>query len=339
MKNVLVTGGTGFLGAHLIQSLIQKGDKVTALRRASSRMDLVKEFEAEVKWIEGDVNDVFSLEDAMEGVSQVYHVAGMVSFDPRDKEKLLKVNVEGTANVVNVALEKGIKKLVYVSSIAALGRKKNTNVINEDAEWEDSDLNSNYAISKFKAECEVWRGMAEGLKAVVINPSVIVGPGYWNEPGSSALFTKIWEGLPFYPDGVTGFVDVRDVTVAMIELMNSDITEERFVLNGDNLSWKNFFGKVASELSKKAPTKTASPFAIEIAWRMEWIRSRITGKRPLITRETALSSSHKFYYDNSKIIEFVPDFVFTPLDNTIEDTAQSFLESFPKGISFGKLIK
>jgi len=221
-KITFVTGGTGFVGAYLLRYLVQEGVRVRALRRADSPMDLVAEIADKVEWVEGDILDVPFLETAMEGVDNVYHCAATVSFDPRDREHMMKVNIEGTANIVNICLSLNIRRLLHVSSIAALGREADTPHVNEAAKWSDSPLNSNYAISKFKAECEVWRGMAEGLDVVVVNPSVIVGSGYW-EKGSSALFKTIGKGMKYYPAGGTGFVDVRDVARASIGLMNSDI--------------------------------------------------------------------------------------------------------------------
>lgn len=261
---------------------------------------------------------------------QVYHCAGAVSFDPADRQRLYKVNVEGTANIVNIALDEGVEKFVHMSSIAALGRTEKEKNKSENSDWEDSPLNSHYAISKFKGEAEVWRGIEEGLNAVIVNPSVILGPGYWKD-GSAALFFTVWKGLSMYPAGGSGFVDVNDVVNAMIRLMNSDIQAERFVLNGENLSWQEVFTSIAQTLGKTPPRKKFSPFLGQVAWRVEWLRSRITGYRPLITRETVISSAHRFYYDNSKLLKAFPDFKYTPIADTIKRTGEIFLRTRDEG--------
>jgi len=257
-KQVLVTGGTGFLGAYLLAYLVKKGYQIKAIKRKTSSMDLVKNIQHKIEWLEGDILDTPFLETAMKGVQQVYHAAAIVSFDPRDAAFMLKVNAEGTANLVNAALYEGVEKLVHVSSIAALGRKEFQPNINETAQWENSKENSNYAISKFKAECEVWRGMQEGLKIAILNPSVIIGAGNWKQ-GSCQLIQKVAKGLQFYPKGSTGFVDVRDVARAAILLMESDISGERYILNGANWSYQKFFTQTALALNQTLQT-TATAF-------------------------------------------------------------------------------
>lgn len=331
-KQILVTGGTGFLGAHLLFDLVKQGHKVRALRRASSPMELVNPFAKQIEWVDGDILDVGSLAEAMSGVQQVYHCAGMVSFMPQDKYKLLKVNVEGTANVVNIALDEGVEKLVHVSSIAALGRKSpdgnsvqhTAMTIDETTEWEQSKLNSNYAISKFKGECEVWRGIAEGLNAVIVNPSVIMGNGFWDE-GSAKLVQRVDSGLKYYTNGITGFVDVRDVSAAMIQLMASDISNERYILNAENWSYKDVFTKLALFLGKTPPQREASAFAANMAWRLEKVRSMLTGARPLLTEETVRTAQHKFNYDNTKLLKALPGFTFTPVEATFKRACEHYL--------------
>jgi len=329
-KITFVTGGTGFVGAYLLRYLIREGVRVRALRRTDSPMDLVAKIADKVEWVEGDILDVPSLEAAMQGVDNVYHCAATVSFDPRDRKHMMKVNIEGTANVVNLCLSLNIRRLLHVSSIAALGREVDTPHVNETAKWSDSSLNSNYAVSKFKAECEVWRGMAEGLDMVVVNPTVIVGSGYW-EKGSAALFRTIGKGMKHYPAGGTGFVDVRDVARASIELMNSDISGERFILNSENMSWRDFMALTATQLQVPPPTQLIKGLPLEIFWRLEWLRSHLLGIKPILTRETVQSTTHTFYFDNAKIREAI-GFQFLPVVATVHETAAQFLETYPKGI-------
>ncbi len=319
-KKVLVTGGTGFLGSYLVRQLIEKGYRVRVLKRSTSSLTLLEEVKDKVEWIDGDILDVISLEDAMQGIDQVYHCAAIVTFDPRRVNEMMQTNVEGTANVVNAALYEGIEKMVYVSSIAAIGRNKNVQQINEKSKWERSKENSNYAISKFLAEQEVWRGMAEGLDMAIVNPAVIIGSGYWNQT-TVRLFKQVWDGLKFYPVGGTGFVDVRDVARMCLQLMESEILHERIIANGSNCSYRHFFSSIATALGKKVPYIQVTPLLQQIAWRLEWIRSKVTGASPLVTRESARQSARTYIYENDKSLELL-HFEYTPLLQTIEETSK-----------------
>lgn len=334
-KNILVTGGTGFVGSYILRYLVDAGATVRAFKRSTSPMDLVDDIKDQIEWVEGDILDVPFIEEAMDGIDYVYHAAAMISFNPKEAAQMLKVNGEGTANIVNAALYKGIKKLVHVSSIAALGRKEHQPNINEQAQWENSKENSNYAISKFKAECEVWRGMQEGLNIAIINPSVILGAGYWDQ-GSCKLFGKANKGMQYYPSGSTGFVDVRDVARAAIQLMDSDIVGERYIVNGENLMYKEFFAMTAEALNKQAPSKQAPAWLVNILWRLEWGRSKLFRSAPLLTRETARTAMSTYYYHNNKIKKDM-DFEFTPIARSIQETAQLFKESQQQKRNYAKL--
>lgn len=329
-KTILVTGGTGFLGSYLLRYLVRAGyTRVRALRRATSHLDLVAEVADQIEWVEGDVLDVFSLEDAMQGVQQVYHSAAVVSFDGRDYTRMRQVNVEGTANVVNAALAANVEKLVHVSSIAALGRGKNQSVLTEESKWERSKHNSEYAISKYLAENEAWRGMVEGLNVAVVNPSVILGSGRWAE-GTCKLFKMGWQQFPFYTKGTTGFVDVRDVARFIVQLMESEVTGERYILNGENLTYQTVMNEIAINLNKKPPTILIHSFLQQFAWRMEWLRSRLTATRPLVTRETAAASVRSYFYQNDKSRrEF--DFAYTPIQETIAETCRQLRKAAGEG--------
>ncbi|RAJ85431.1 nucleoside-diphosphate-sugar epimerase [Chitinophaga dinghuensis] len=319
---ILVTGGTGLLGSHLIRSLVEAGKPVRAIYRKAPAAQL-QDIHHKIEWVEGDILDVVGLEEVMEGIRQVYHCAGMVSFTPGNNG-LRKVNVEGTANVVNCALDAGVEKLVHVSSVAALGRAKDGQHITEESEWVPSKHNSQYAVSKFDGELEVWRGIAEGLPAVVVNPSIILGSGFW-EDGSSAIFKNVYKEFPYYTRGVNGFVDVRDVAKAMMMLMDAPVTGERFILSADNWSYKDLFTSMANALHRKPPVKEATPFMTGLVWRVEKIKHMLGGKSPLITKETAHTAQLKVFYDNKKIQQFLPAFHFRSLATTIEETCQDFL--------------
>ena len=324
---ILVTGGTGLVGSHLLQALVKEGKNVRAIRRASSDMgmsrkvfdlyspDPEKDFSL-IEWVEADIMDIFSLEEAMEGVEDVYHCAAIVSFLPEDRKRLMQINTGGTANVVNAALEKKIRKLCHVSSIAALGRPENqADLIDEELVWKTSKNNSIYAVSKYGAEREVWRGTAEGLNAVIVNPSIILGFAATSK-GSSRIFSTIWEGLKFYPPGINGFVDVRDVVRAMILLMNSDICNERFILSIESIEYKKLFDLISAEMGKPVPRLKVSPIMSGFAWRLEKLRSMVTGIKPLITRETARTATQQYNYSNEKIKKEL-GFEFTPIEETI----------------------
>ncbi len=338
-KRILITGATGFVGSYLTRLLVKEGYKnIVCLKRPTSRMDLVAEVQDKVTWAEGDILDVPFLENILRGhqIEQIYHCAAVVSFDPRDREEMYQINVVGTENVVNAALEVGIEKLIYTSSIAAIGRVEHQEWVRETNKWQRSPLNSHYAISKFQAEQEVWRGVAEGLTAAMVNPTVILGSQFW-EQGTGRLFDQVGRGLRFYTEGSTGYVDVRDVVTFMVELMNSPIENQRFILNGENMAYKTMFEKIALVLNKKPANIAVTPFLRQLAWRVEWLKSKFTGKRPLITKETARASATTFYFDNKKSLTAFPDFKYSDISTTIEETAQQFLESQQKGLPFAAL--
>lgn len=337
---ILVTGGTGLLGSHLLYDLVKSGKKVRALKRSSSKLsDVQRTFyyytkDAEqlfsaIEWVDGDVLDIFSLLDAMEGVDEVYHCAAIVSFSKKNQEELLKVNIDGTANVVNAALEKGIKKFCHVSSIATLGKAEGENEISEDTFWKSSPENTLYSISKYGAEREVWRGVQEGLNAIVVNPSIIIGPGNWKK-GSSNLFHTAYNGNKYYTHGATGFVDVRDVAKAMIDLMESTIKNERFIISSENIPYQYFFDLVHKDLGIRKPYLKAGKTLSEIIWRIEKVRSFITGLDPLITKETARTAHKKSSFSNKKIRELL-GFNFIPMEQSIKDTCKLFLQDMQSG--------
>ena len=246
----------------------------------------------------------------------ILHCAAIVSFHPSDVGLLKKVNIEGTANVLNVALSSGVRKVGYISSIAALGRHSTEGMINEDCHFTPTRIDSNYALSKYYAEQEVWRASQEGLDIVIINPSFILGPGDWTK-GSSQIFQRIHKGLKFYTPGSTGYVDVVDVAKILIFLLFSDIKNERFIVNGVNLKYRDMFDRIAVGFGKPKATIKVSPLLKEIAWRLEGIRSFISGKNPLITKETANSAMTNSSYSTEKIIKSI-GFIFTDIDTTIK---------------------
>jgi nucleoside-diphosphate-sugar epimerase len=326
---VLVTGATGFVGAYLLRALLKKGIPFRALRRKTSATTLLQDIGQNIEWAEADVLDLGALEDAFEGITHVVHCAALVSFHPSDAAKMMKINVEGTANVVNLCLDNGVKKLVHVSSIAALGRSPERRHLDETCKWVESRDNSRYAVSKYRAEMEVQRGIAEGLQAAIVNPSVIVGSRDWEE-GMAGFFKKIDEGLKFCPCGGSGFVDVRDVVDFMLLLLESDLSGERYVLNAVNLRHREFFDKIARELGVPSPPVTVGPLLAEVAWRVEWLKEKILGVKPLATRESARASVTNYTYGNEKS-RTVFDFKYRDFDETLRETARQYLEAKKEG--------
>jgi nucleoside-diphosphate-sugar epimerase len=322
---ILVTGGTGLVGSELIKQLIAQGKPVKAIFRSNISGHLSEEENKKVEWAKGDIADMFSLEDAMRGIQQVYHCAAIVSFNPKKREELFNTNVEGTANVVNACLTCGIQKLVHVSSVSALGRIRKGDTVTEASQWSEETNNSAYGKSKYYAELEVYRGIAEGLKAVVINPTIILGFANWND-GSSAIFKKAYEDFPWYTNGITGFVDVRDVATAMIQLMDSDISGEKFILCAENRTYRDMFSMAANGFGKKPPHREAKKWMGAILWRLDKLKSILTGSNPLLTKETTRTAQAKVYFDNSKILTALPFFQFRKMEDTIKDTCAIYLE-------------
>ena len=307
---VLVTGGTGLVGAHLLLHLVENGDTVRAIYRNAKTIQKTKSLFSlykkaslfdKIEWIQADITDVPSLEIAFENIEYVYHCAALISFNPKDEDVLRKTNIEGTANIVNFCIAKNIQKLCFVSSIAALGDlKENEKTITEETEWNPEKPHSDYAISKYGAEMEIWRGQQEGLNSVIINPGVILGPRIW-EQGSGILFKKIKKGLPFYTKGMTGFIAVTDVVRIAVKLMKSEAKNERFTLIAQNIVFRDLFNSIAEALNAKRPAIYASPFLIEIFWRIDWLLSTIFRWKRKLDRATAKSSYSKNLYSNEKI--------------------------------------
>lgn len=339
---IFITGCTGLVGSHLVAELINRQrttdngrqtlSTIKLLCRKNSDLSLfhkvlkrygIDELPDFIKFVYGDILDYDILEEAMHVVDEVYHCAAVVSFDPTDKNSLMRVNMEGTKNMVNAALHCGVKKFCHVSSIAALGRALEGEAINEESPWTHSKNNSVYSNSKHQGEMEVWRGIAEGLNATIVNPSLILGAGKWNS-GSCELFNTIAKGFPFYTTGINGFVDVKDVVRAMIALMENDKFGQRYCLNGTLISYKDLFTMMADNLKVKAPYIKVGKFLSEIAWRVFWLIGKIKGKKPLITKETARTSTRKYSYSSAKIINEL-NFRFTPIEQSVKEICDIYM--------------
>lgn len=319
---ILVTGGTGFLGSTLIKLLIDEGNAVLAIKREHSEIPETLRSSSLVQWLTADITDYFALADAFEGVTQVYHCAAKVSYQKEDWAAMLHTNIEGTRHIVNLCLERGVR-LVHVSSIAALGSPLHGELTSEQSKWDDGARHSKYALSKYESEMDVWRGIMEGLDAVIINPSVIMGVGC-GDKGSGTIFNLVQKGMKIYPPGTVGIVDVEDVANIMILLMNNRaISGERFVLNSENLSNKNLLERIAKLLGKPAPTIKARPFMLSIAWRIAKVIAFFKGERPALTRETAKAAASKLAYSNKKVTD-TTGYCFKPIDLTLKEMTIDF---------------
>lgn len=345
---IFITGCTGLVGSHLVASLVNRQQStdnsrdvipvaskeiIKLLCRKNSDLSLLKrvlsrygfdEIPDKIEFVYGDVTDYDILEEAMRDVDEVYHCAAVVSFDPSDKDNLMQVNVEGTKNMVNAALHCGVKKFCHVSSIAALGRALEGEPIDEESPWTHSKNNSVYANSKHGGEMEVWRGIAEGLNATIVNPSLILGAGRWDS-SSCELFHTIAKGFPFYTEGINGFVDVKDVVRAMMTLMENNRFGQRYCLNGALISYKELFSLMAENFNVKAPHIKVGKNLSEVAWRVFWLIGKIQGKKPLITKETARTSTRRYSYSSAKILKEL-DFRYTPIEQSVKEICEIYMK-------------
>ncbi len=330
----LVTGATGFIGSHVLYRLAKLNRPVRALYRNTEKIKHVKrvfgymdhaasELLDRITWVQGDVSDYQFVMDCMKDVSWVYHVAGLVSHTRKGVRAMEQVNVKGTENIVNACLEQNAGKLCHVSSIAALGISEDGQMVDESVLWQPGISTSQYALTKYRGEMEVWRGIYEGLQAVIVNPSLVIGPGMWLGPGAP-LFTRVYKGLSFYPEGSCGYVDVRDVAEIMIKLMDSGIAAERFILNTDNLKHRDFINLVADAMHKKRPYIPVNPFIIKMACIAEKFRSLIAGTSPIITKQALETAAASISYSNQKIVDAL-EVDFIPVHDSVQHSARIFL--------------
>ena len=330
----LVSGGTGLLGSHLLYELSQGSDHIRAIYRRKSGIEKTRQIFSyygnghgelfnKIEWVRADVLDICKLEEVCRGVKEVYHCAAVVSFDRKKHDVMYKTNVEGTANMLNAAIHSGVEKFCHVSSIASFGRPEDSeNTINEKVQREENSRSSVYSISKYQAELEVWRAVEEGLNAVIINPSTIIGSGNWDS-GSSALFTKVAKGLSYYTEGVNGFVDVRDVVGIMKALMEKNIFREQFILVSENLSFRDLISYMADGLGLSEPRIRASKVLSALAWRLDVMKSSLLGTDPVITKESARIALDRQFYSSEKVKERL-QMEFIPIRQSILEASRNF---------------
>lgn len=319
---IFVTGGAGLVGSALLKQLVEQNKgPIKALYRNNLPPALAQEEIKKIEWVQGDVLDTSLLFDIMKDCKQVYHSAAIVSYHKSRRQQMYKINIEGTANMVNAALENKVEKFLHVSSVAAIGRIRQGEHITEETKWSEENNGSHYGTTKHLSELEVWRAVSEGLNAVIVNPSIILGEASW-ETGSIAIFKKVWNEFPWYTNGGTDFVDSKDVANAMIQLMDSTITAERFLLCNEHLTFRELFTKIATEFDKQPPHREVKKWMGEIVWRLEHIKSLLTKQEPLLTKETTGKAQVNTYYRNSKLLQALPGFQFTPVDATIARTCK-----------------
>lgn len=332
---VLVTGGTGLVGAHLLLHLLEQGETVRSIFRNQANILKVKSlFEyysktdlfPKIQWIQADILDIPALGPAFEGIEKVYHCAGFISFDPSDEEQLRKLNIEGTANIVNHCIDSRVKKLCHVSSIATLGdlafRQQNEVLLSETTQWNPEKAHSDYAISKYGAEMEVWRAQQEGVAVVIVNPGIIFGPGFWQQ-GSGRFFTTVKKGLYFYTEGSTGYVAVTDVVKIMQQLMDSGYTNERFIVVSDNVPFRQMTLKIARLIQAPQPKIEAASWLLALAWKTDCLLSRLLRTKRKITKLGAQTLQQTDLISNDKI-KTALDYSFTDLDSYLATIAEDF---------------
>jgi dihydroflavonol-4-reductase len=331
---ILVTGATGLIGSHLTCKLLLEGRSVSVLRRKESSQRNIIEVAglysdqpeillSKLKWIEGDVTDIFSLIDAMQGIDEVYHCAGFVSFDARDSKKLMSINSEGTANAINAALECGVSKFCHVSSVATLPNHDNKPEINESIYWKSSPLNSLYAISKYGGEREAWRGVEEGLNVVIVNPSVVIGPGCWGQ-SSSRLIDECHKGISVFTDGTTGYVDVRDVADSMIMLMNKNCFGQRYILSSENMNFRTIFDLFHEQFSRPKAKYNVGKNVLTLGRWFDSLYCRCTKTERRLTKDVVRAALDKNYYSSTKV-SGETGIKFIPVKDSIQFTAQAYL--------------
>lgn len=331
---VLVTGGTGLVGAHLLLYLVQKNIPVKAIHRKKSNLKSVEKvfryytknattLFQKIDWVEADLNDIPALETAFKNIDYVYHAAAFISFDPKNYKTLLKTNTEGTANIVNLCITHSIKKLCYVSTIGAIGKSLNGKIASEENEWSSQDTNV-YALSKYAAEMEVWRASQEGIPVAIVNPGMIIGPGFWDS-GSGTLFTTANKGYKYYPPGGTGFIAVNDVVQILVQLMDSPIKNERFIAVSESLTFYEILALIAPKLGKSIPTKKLKFWQLELGRIGDLLINLSTKRGRTITKNSIQSLRQRKIYDNQKIKNEL-NFQFEPIEYSIKLTCEKFIE-------------
>ena len=331
---ILVTGGTGLVGSHLLVRLVQENEPIKATYRTLESIEktkkvfsyytnTTKDLFTNIEWIQADITDVPSMTPAFKDVKKVYHCAAVISFDPADYRTMRKVNIHGTAIIANLAIDAKVEKLCFVSSIATIGDDSKKELANEENDWGGNEKNNGYAITKYGAETEVWRASQEGVDVVIVNPGVILGSGFWTS-GSGKMFSEIDKGFSYYSEGVTGFVGVKDVVRCMVQLMQSNCKNQRFILVSENKSFKEVLFSIAEALGKKKPKRCVQPWQASLLWRWEWLVSKITSRKIRMSKYTAKTLFRKTYYSSEKC-KIQLEVTFKSVEEVIKQVSKQYL--------------
>jgi len=331
---ILVTGGTGLVGSHLLVRLVQENEPIKATYRTLESIEktkkvfsyytnTTKDLFTNIEWIQADITDVPSMTPAFKDVKKVYHCAAVISFDPADYRTMRKVNIHGTAIIANLAIDAKVEKLCFVSSIATIGDDSKKELANEENDWGGNEKNNGYAITKYGAETEVWRASQEGVDVVIVNPGVILGSGFWTS-GSGKMFSEIDKGFSYYSEGVTGFVGVKDVVRCMVQLMQSNCKNQRFILVSENKSFKEVLFSIAEALGKKKPKRCVQPWQASLLWRWEWLVSKITSRKIRMSKYTAKTLFRKTYYSSEKC-KIQLEVTFKSAEEVIKQVSKEYL--------------
>lgn len=322
---IALTGATGLVGSFLARRLLQEQIPFVAIHRSENNYGMLEDVADQISWSVADVLNPVKLYDAFQNCDTVIHAAALVSFNPRDKNKLYDINLGGTRNVVNACIEAGVRKLIHISSVAALGRNKLSAVVDENTQWMESSLNTNYGESKYLAELEVWRGKEEGLETSIINPSVVLAPGNWDR-SSAKIFKYVWTEKPFYTSGSFNYIDVRDLVEIVLKAIHGAVNGERLIANAGKITYQEFLQSAAYHFKKRAPRYKIGARLMGMIARFEQVRTFLLGGDPLITPETAKLSIAGTYFDNSKIKSLL-NFDFRPLDDTLQWCGSTYLNN------------
>ncbi len=324
---IFVTGANGLIGSYICRDLLAQGYTVGALKRADSDLRLVQDIQDKIVWAEGDLLDMLALEKALQGAAWVIHAAAFISYDSRDEDTMYKINVEGTANVVNACLTTGVSHLLHVSSVAAIGKSKTSDLVDETSGEVQPETATRYARSKYLSEMEIWRGNTEGLQTVIVNPSLVLGPGDW-EKSSTKIFKYIWDENRFYTGGVVNYVDVRDVSEVVVKLLKANISGERYIVSAGSTTYKTLFDRIAAAFGKKPPTIQVKGIWIRLAILVSGWKARLSGSKPLVSNELEQVSSNRHIFDSSKVQKAL-GFSFRKLEETVPWCCEQLLKNLP----------
>jgi len=321
---IVVTGANGLLGSYVVRTLLRHKEPFLAIKRKDSDISLLHDVNEDIKWCDADLLDVVSLNEALKNVTHVIHTAAVVSYNPRRARQVMEINVEGTRNIVNACLANGVKRIVHVSSVAALAAQKGQTTITEENKWIESQYQTVYAKSKYLSELEIFRGQEEGISSVIVSPSLILADTDWNN-SSAQVFKYIWNQTPFYSDGSVNYVDVDDVAQIIYALLRAPIEGERFIVSAGKMTYKELFGLIAKGLGKKIPSIRVSKNFLKIGAYFETLRSIISGSEPRLTKETARIAGADYLFENRKIVDRL-NFKFQPIDKTLQRCCRYYIE-------------